>query len=116
MIAIRPHHSGYRRFVTFQYDQHTALYRRSGTFREHTIRDLVVAIYGGGPSSATLANAIKYYEHIDLQYFDSAQNLTPTSYRLYGFASSVYNALLRLVKQLAELSTGQNGMRKIRVR
>jgi salicylate hydroxylase len=52
-------------------------------------RDLAVAIYGGGPSSATLTNAIKDYEHIDLQYFDPAQNPTPTSYRLYGLTLSV---------------------------
>lgn len=44
-------------------------------------RDLFVAMYRGGPSSATLANAIKDYVHIDLQYFDTAQILTPTSYR-----------------------------------
>lgn len=56
-------------------------------------RDLVVAIYGGGAASATLANAIKDYEHIDLQYFDPALNLTPTSFRLYGFAPSVHSTL-----------------------
>jgi salicylate hydroxylase len=44
-------------------------------------RDLIVAIYGGGPSCAILANAIKHYKHIDLQYVDPAQNPTPTSYR-----------------------------------
>ncbi|KAL6704600.1 hypothetical protein ACN47E_008110 [Coniothyrium glycines] len=56
-------------------------------------RDLVVAIYGGGAASATFAHAIKDYSHIDLQYFDPALNLTPTSFRLYGFAPSVHFAL-----------------------
>lgn len=62
-------------------------------------RDLVVAIYGGGPASATLANAIKDYKHIDLQYFDPAQNLTPTSYRLYGFAPSVHDTLAQISEE-----------------
>ncbi|KAH7080858.1 hypothetical protein FB567DRAFT_581998 [Paraphoma chrysanthemicola] len=62
-------------------------------------RDLVVAIYGGGPASATLANAIKDYEHIDLQYFDPAQNLTPTSFRLYGFSPSVHQTLAQISEE-----------------
>ncbi|PSN62385.1 hypothetical protein BS50DRAFT_612701 [Corynespora cassiicola Philippines] len=55
--------------------------------------ELIVAIYGGGVASATLAQALKGYSHIDLQYFDPALNLTPTSFRLLGFDPKVHDAL-----------------------
>ncbi|KAF2795487.1 hypothetical protein K505DRAFT_239782 [Melanomma pulvis-pyrius CBS 109.77] len=56
-------------------------------------KDLAVAIYGGGLASATLAQTLKSYSHIDLQYFDPALNLTPTSFRLLGFDPKVHDAL-----------------------
>lgn len=56
-------------------------------------RDLVVAIYGGGVASATLAQALKGYPHLDVQYFDPALNLTPSSFRALGFDPMVYDAL-----------------------
>jgi len=56
-------------------------------------RELVVAIYGGGLASATLAQALKGYSKLDVQYFDPALDLTPTSFRLFGFDPKVHDAL-----------------------
>lgn len=56
-------------------------------------RDLVVAIYGGGVASATLAQALKGYPHLDVQYYDPALNLTPSSFRALEFDPMVYDAL-----------------------
>jgi salicylate hydroxylase len=56
-------------------------------------RELVVAIYGGGLASATLAQALKGYSNLDVQYFDPALDLTPTSFRLFGFDPKVHDAL-----------------------
>jgi salicylate hydroxylase len=61
--------------------------------KEAADRELVVAIYGGGVASATLAQALKGHSHIDVQYFDPALDLTPTSFRLLGFDPKVHDAL-----------------------
>lgn len=37
--------------------------------------------------------ALKDVEHINLQYFDPALNLTPTSFRLFGFSPKAWDAL-----------------------
>ncbi|KAF2230546.1 hypothetical protein EV356DRAFT_453610 [Viridothelium virens] len=55
--------------------------------------ELTVAIYGGGVASATLAQALKGYDHINLQYYDPALNLTPTSFRLLGLSPKAWTAL-----------------------
>lgn len=55
--------------------------------------EILVAIYGGGVASATLAQALKGHPHINMQYFDPALNLTPTSFRLLGFDPKVHDAL-----------------------
>ena len=44
-------------------------------------------------ASATLAQALKGYEHINLQYYDPALNLTPTSFRLLGLSPKAWTAL-----------------------
>ncbi|PNS21565.1 Protein STB3 [Sphaceloma murrayae] len=54
---------------------------------------LDVVIYGGGITSGTLNHALKDYDHINVQYFDPALNLTPSSYRLMGIAPQAHNAL-----------------------
>ncbi|KAH8731623.1 hypothetical protein GQ44DRAFT_699006 [Phaeosphaeriaceae sp. PMI808] len=56
-------------------------------------RDLVIAIYGGGPASATLALALKDYKHIDLQYFDPALNRTPPAPLSYAFGPLIHDLL-----------------------
>ncbi|KAH4804230.1 FAD-dependent monooxygenase elcH [Parastagonospora nodorum] len=56
-------------------------------------RELVVAIYGGGLASATLAQALKGSSNLNVQYFDPALDLTPTSFRLFGFDPKVHDAL-----------------------
>lgn len=56
-------------------------------------RPLAVAIYGGGVASGTLAQALKGYSHLDVQYFDPALDLTPTSFRLLGFDPKVHDSL-----------------------
>lgn len=56
-------------------------------------RELVVAIYGGGLASATLAQALKGSSNLGVQYFDPALDLTPTSFRLFGFDPKVHDAL-----------------------
>jgi salicylate hydroxylase len=58
-----------------------------------TAAELTVAIYGGGVASATLAQALKGYDHINLQYYDPALNLTPTSFRLLGLSPKAWDAL-----------------------
>lgn len=62
-------------------------------FASPAIAELTVAIYGGGVASATLAQALKSYDHINVQYFDPALNLTPTSFRLLGLSPKVWTAL-----------------------
>jgi salicylate hydroxylase len=56
-------------------------------------RELVVAIYGGGLASATLAQALKGSSNLNVHYFDPALDLTPTSFRLFGFDPKVHDAL-----------------------
>ena len=55
--------------------------------------EITVAIYGGGVASATLAQALKGYDHINVQYYDPALNLTPTSFRLLGLSPKAWTAL-----------------------
>ncbi|KAL9105866.1 MAG: hypothetical protein Q9227_009029 [Pyrenula ochraceoflavens] len=55
--------------------------------------ELNVVIYGGGVASGTLAQALKNYDHINVQYYDPALNLTPTSFRLLGLSPKVWTAL-----------------------
>lgn len=55
--------------------------------------ELTVAIYGGGVASATLAQALKGYDHINVQYYDPNLNLTPTSFRLLGLSPKAWTAL-----------------------
>jgi salicylate hydroxylase len=62
-------------------------------------RELVIAIYGGGLASATLAQALKGYSNLDVQYFDPALDLTPTSFRLFGFDPKVHDALALVNKE-----------------
>ncbi|KAI9685963.1 MAG: hypothetical protein M1820_010701 [Bogoriella megaspora] len=57
------------------------------------VAKLNVAIYGGGVASGTLAQALKGYDHINLQYYDPALNLTPTSFRLLGLSPKAWTAL-----------------------
>lgn len=54
---------------------------------------LDVVIYGGGITSGTLNYALKDYDHVNVQYFDPNENLTPSSYRLMGIAPQAHNAL-----------------------
>lgn len=61
-------------------------------------RQLVVAIYGGGATSAVLAQALKDSSHINLQYFDPALDLTPPSFRSYGFDPKAIDALALVSK------------------
>jgi salicylate hydroxylase len=44
-------------------------------------------------ASATLAQALKGYDHIKVEYFDPALNLTPTSFRLLGLSPKTWDAL-----------------------
>lgn len=55
--------------------------------------EITVAIYGGGVASATLAQSLKNYDHINVQYFDPNLNLTPTSFRLLGLSPKAWDAL-----------------------
>ena len=57
------------------------------------VADLTVAIYGGGVASATLAQALKDQENLNIQYYDPALNLTPTSFRLLGLSPKAWTAL-----------------------
>ena len=61
--------------------------------------ELKVAIYGGGVASATLAQALKNYDHISVEYYDPALNLTPTSFRLLGLSPNAWTALDLLGKE-----------------
>lgn len=55
--------------------------------------EITVAIYGGGVASATLAQALKNYGRINVQYYDPNLNLTPTSFRLLGLSPKTWTAL-----------------------
>ena len=55
--------------------------------------ELTVAIYGGGVASATLAQALKDQKNLNIQYYDPALNLTPTSFRLLGLSPKAWTAL-----------------------
>ena len=57
------------------------------------VAELTVAIYGGGAASATLAQALKDQENLNVQYYDPALNLTPTSFRLLGLSPKAWTAL-----------------------
>ena len=63
------------------------------TLLASAVAELTVAIYGGGVASATLAQALKDQEHLNVQYYDPALNLTPTSFRLLGLSPKAWTAL-----------------------